>query len=123
MITDYNKENIIELFQRIEKETKDNREKALKLYDHMETFMTSVQSSGKGDLIVLSQMASDYLAEATKQTDLLVRLSSVMQKLNQIELKDNNKDKGSTKNKDDINKLLEGLDLQKMSPFVVRNKN
>ena len=46
-----------------------------------------------------------------------------MQKLNQIELKENNKDKGSTKNKDDINKLLEGLDLQKMSPFVVRNKN
>ncbi len=122
MITDYNKENIIELFQRIEKETLENREKSLKLYDHMERFMVTENTSGKGDLIVLSQMASDYLAEATKQTDLLVRLSSVMQKLNQIELKEDNKDKNSIKKKDDINKLLEELDLQKMSPFVVRNK-
>ena len=62
MITDYNKENIIELFQRIEKETKDNREKALKLYDHMETFMTSVQSSGKGDLMII------LLKQQNKQT-------------------------------------------------------
>jgi hypothetical protein len=115
MIEGFNKEDIISTIQRVYKETEENRDKAMKLYDHMENAMLH----NKGDLIVLSQMADKYLEQATRQTDMLVRLAQVMQKLNQVEEDRDPKGKGVVS---DINHLITQLDLDNMTPFIRKEK-
>lgn len=117
MISGYTKEDITALLQRVYKETEENRDKALKLYEHMENAMLQ----NKGDLVILSQMADRYLEQATRQTDALVNLARVMQKLREVD----NKPDSPSKNREienDINMVLEKFDIAKMSPFSVPAK-
>lgn len=103
----YSTEDIMKVLQRAYDETGQNRDRALKLYDHMEQAMLT----NKGDLVVLSQMADRYLEQASRQTELLVRLVAVMQKLKQFS-------GGDTRGLiSDVNSLLEILDKNQISPF------
>ena len=112
MIESYNKEDIIKVLQRTYTETEENRTRALKLYDHMENAMIQ----NKGDLVVLSQMADRYLEQASRQTEILVKLAAVMQKLKQFA------DVGDGKILTDVNQLLETLDKNKITPFTIGQK-
>jgi len=113
-ITGYEKEDIIKLIQRIMDETEENRNKANKLYQHMETAMMS----NKGDLVVLSQMADRWLEQASRQADILVKLAQVMQKLRQTEDEANKDDPKEKQSKTDYTKILSELDLITKSPFI-----
>lgn len=106
----YSTEDIMKVLQRAYDETKENRDRALKLYDHMEAAMLS----NKGDLVILSQMADRYLEQSSRQTELLVRLVSVMQKLKQFS--SSKEDQKSLMK--DVNVLLEILDNNKITPFT-----
>jgi len=117
-ITGYEKEDIIKLIQRIMDETEENRNKANKLYQHMETAMLS----NKGDLVVLSQMADRWLEQASRQADILVKLAQVMQKLRQTE-DEANKDPKEKQTKTDYTKILAELDLITKSPFIRKVKS
>jgi hypothetical protein len=112
----YEKEDIINLIQRIMTETDENRSSAMKLYDHMEKAMLA----NKGDLIVLSQMADNYLEQATRQTETLVKLAQVMQKLKE---KDKDDKGGKSEEKTDYTALLQELDLMNKSPFIRKTKS
>ena len=103
----YSTEDIIKVLQRAYDETNENRQRALKLYDHMEIAMLAHQ----GDLVILSQMADRYLEQATRQTELIIRLAGVMQKLKQFS------SKGAVT---EINALLEILDKNKITPFSIK---
>lgn len=103
----YSTEDIMKVLQRAYDETGENRDRALQLYDHMQNAMLQ----NKGDLVVLSQMADRYLEQATRQTELLVRLVGVMQKLKQF----SGKQEGVLTT--DVNALLEILDNNKITPF------
>jgi len=105
----YSKDDIVIILQRAYEETEENRNRALKLYDHMENAMIN----NKGDLVVLSQMADRYLEQASRQTEILVRLVGVMQKLKQYS--GNEDGKFLT----DVNQLLEQLDKNKVTPFTI----
>ena len=110
----YSTEDIMKVLQRAYDETGENRDRALKLYDHMEQNMLQ----NKGDLVVLSQMADRYLEQATRQTELLVRLVGVMQKLKQFSGKPEEIRGVMT----DMNALLEVLDNSKITPFSIGKK-
>jgi hypothetical protein len=111
----YDKQDIIDLIQRIMTETDENRSSAMKLYDHMEKAMLA----NKGDLIVLSQMADNYLEQATRQTETLVKLAQVMQKLKHEDKDDKG---GKSEEKTDYTALLQELDLMNKSPFIRKTK-
>jgi hypothetical protein len=104
----YSTEDIMKVLQRAYDETNENRSRALKLYDHMENAMLI----NKGDLVILSQMADRYLEQATRQTELLVRLVAVMQKLKQFS------GQPASGINSDVNSLLEILDNNKITPFT-----
>jgi len=106
----YSTEDIMRVLQRAYDETGENRDRALKLYDHMEQNMIT----NKGDLVVLSQMADRYLEQATRQTELLVRLVGVMQKLKQFDGKPETKGVMT-----DVNQILEFMDKQSITPFTI----
>ena len=114
MIQGYSEKDIILTLKRIYKETEENRERAIRMYEMMETYM----NNDKGDLIILSQMADKYLSEATKQTEMLVKLSATLQKLNQY-----NEDSNKNKNKkpvdilDDLLSIQNKMDDAGVSPF------
>jgi hypothetical protein len=111
-IEGYGRDDIVKVLQRTYKETEENRDRALKLYDHMENAMVA----NKGDLVVLSQMADRYLEQASRQTEILVRLAGVMQKLKQYAGDDGGK------LMTDVNSLLEQLDKNKVTPFTIGQK-
>jgi len=104
----YSAEDIMRVLQRVFDETDENRKRALKLYDHMEQAMLN----NKGDLIILSQMADHYLEQATRQTEILARLTQVMQKLNQF------KPESGKIIMSDVNSLIEVLDKNQITPFT-----
>ena len=108
----YGAEDIMRVLQRVYDETEENRDRALKLYDHMEAAMLG----NKGDLVVLSQMADHYLEQATRQSEMLVKLVAVQQKLNQFGA---NPEKGLMT---DVNTLLEVLDKNSITPFSLAKK-
>jgi len=112
-LTGYGKDDILKVLERTYVETAENRDRALKLYDHMEQNMVA----NKGDLVVLSQMADRYLEQASRQTEILVRLAGVMQKLKQFG--------GAEDGKilTDVNALLQKLDEAKVSPFTMGGKD
>jgi hypothetical protein len=112
LLLGYQTEDIMKVLQRAYDETGENRDRALKLYDHMENAMLN----NKGDLVILSQMADRYLEQATRQTELLVRLVGVMQKLKQFS---GGKGEGLMT---DVNQLLELLDNNKITPFTIGAK-
>jgi len=110
----YSSTDIMKVLQRAYDETSENRTRALKLYDHMEVAMML----NKGDLVVLSQMADKYLEQATRQTELLIRLVGVMQKLKQF----SNKPEDQSGLLSDVNSLIATLDKNQITPFSFSKK-
>lgn len=105
----YSAEDIMEVLQIVKDQTTENRDRALRLYDHMEASMLQ----NKGDLVVLSQMADKYLEQASRQTEILTRLLITMQKLKQFSGDPNEQKNLMT----DVNSLLEVLDKNQITPF------
>ena len=74
------------VLKRIYYETKENREKALKVYDKIVEKM----EESDGNLAIMGSFAQNYLDTATKQTSELVKLAAVQQRLKATKiLKDN----------------------------------
>lgn len=100
-----NKVDIIKVLNKIYSETQENRQRSKEMY---ETLISKIVGNDS-NLISIAMLADKYLDQMTKQTELLVKLSAVMQKLN------TETESGNIGG--DFKELLEKLDEQQITPF------
>jgi len=112
------KSDFTKLILRIYKETEENRTSALELVNLMKEKM----KKNDGDLMVLSQMADKYFEQVTKQTEQLVKLSSVFQRFLSEEPVDTPKEEKEDPNKF-FQKAINDLDEENKTKKVKNNND
>jgi hypothetical protein len=109
-IYNYNDDEIMKVLQKTIDMIEQDKDRAIHIYE----VMLGKMEKDDGNLVVLTQMADRYLEQASRATDNILKLASVMQRLKAA------RDAGKGK-KNEFKDILASLELETSSPFMQKN--
>lgn len=121
-ITGYSEQDIENTIKRVIEETQETRDKALSMYD---TLLATIEKANNNSnaVAMLAPVANFYLAEATKQTEQLVKLAAVMQKLKATKVMEKGMGQSDGLGNFDFRGALEELDKRKILPTLIEKND